>query len=74
MTRVVADTNILVSALQFGGKPRRLLDLAVDGQVDVATSDAIMAEALCVLSDKFNTTPEWLKEADRQPRGHLTDR
>ena len=32
MKRVVADTNILVSALQFGGKPKQLLDLAADGQ------------------------------------------
>ena len=28
MKRVVADTNVLVSALQFGGKPKQLLDLA----------------------------------------------
>jgi predicted nucleic acid-binding protein len=27
--RVVADTNVLVSALQFGGKPKQLLDLAL---------------------------------------------
>ena len=38
MKRVVADTNVLVSALQFGGKPKQLLDLAVDGQVDLAVS------------------------------------
>jgi hypothetical protein len=31
--RVVADTNVIVSALQFGGKPKQLLDLAVDGHV-----------------------------------------
>ena len=33
MKRVVADTNVLLSALQFGGKPKQLLDLAIDGQV-----------------------------------------
>ncbi len=38
MKRVVADTNILVSALQFGGKPKQLLDLAVDGQIELAES------------------------------------
>ena len=68
MKRVVADTNILVSALQFGGKPKQLLDLAADGQIDLATSEAILAEAARVLGNKFNRTPEWLVEADRQLR------
>ena len=36
MKRVVADTNILVSAVQFGGKPKQFLDLAIDGQFDLA--------------------------------------
>jgi predicted nucleic acid-binding protein len=38
--RVVTDTNILVSALQFGGKPKQILDLAVDGQIELAVSEA----------------------------------
>jgi putative PIN family toxin of toxin-antitoxin system len=66
--RVVADTNILVSALQFGGKPKQLLDLAVDGQVDLAASEEIIAETLRVLREKFDRAPEWLAEADRQLR------
>jgi len=66
--RVVADTNVLVSALQFGGKPRQLLDLATDGQVDLAISEAIIAETLRVLRDKFHNAPEWVAEADRQLR------
>ena len=68
MKRVVADTNILVSALQFGGKPKQLLDLAIDGQVDLAVSEAIIAETLRVLRDKFERAPEWLAETDRQLR------
>ena len=68
MTRVVADTNVLVSALHFGGKPRQLLDLATDGQVDLAVSEAIIAETLRVLRDKFHHAPEWIVEADRQLR------
>lgn len=66
MKRVVADTNVLVSALQFGGKPKQLLDLAIEGQVDLAVSEAIIAETLRVLRDKFERAPEWLAEADRQ--------
>lgn len=68
MKRVVADTNVLVSALQFGGKPKQLLDLATDAQVDLAISEAIIAETLRVLRDKFRRGPEWLTEADRQLR------
>jgi uncharacterized protein len=68
LKRVVADTNVLVSALQFGGKPRQLLDLATDGQVDLAISEAIIAETLRVLRDKFHRAPEWVAETDRQLR------
>ena len=68
MKRVVADTNVLVSALQFGGKPKQLLDLAIDGQVDLAASESIIAETLRVLKDKFERAPEWVAEADRQLR------
>lgn len=64
MKRVVAD----ISALQFGGKPRQLLDLATDGQIDLAISEAIIAETLRVLRDKFHRAPEWVAEADRQLR------
>jgi uncharacterized protein len=68
VTRVVADTNILVSALQFGGKPKQLLDLAIDGHVELAISEAMIAETLRVLREKFQRTPEWIAEADRQLR------
>jgi len=64
--RVVADTNVLVSALQFGGKPKQLLDLAADDQVDLAVSEAIIAETLRILRHKFDRTSEWLAEADQQ--------
>lgn len=68
MKRVVADTNILVSAVQFGGKPKQLLDLALEGQVDLAISEAIIAETLRVLENKFDRAPEWLTETERQLR------
>ena len=62
--RVVADTNILVSALQFGGKPKQLLDLAASSHIDLVLSEAILAEALRVFRDKFDRSSEWLTEAD----------
>ena len=66
--RVVADTNILVSALQFGGKPKQLLDFAASSHIELVLSEAILAEALRVFRDKFDRSPEWLTEADRQLR------
>ncbi len=68
MKRVVADTNVLVSAIQFGGKPKQLLDLAVDGRVDLALSEAILEETLRVLRNKFHRTSDEVKEIDKQLR------
>ena len=68
MRRVVADTNVLVSAIQFGGKPKQLLDLAADGHIDLAISEAILEETLRVLRDKFHHTPEELRETEKQLR------
>jgi hypothetical protein len=64
--RVVADTNVLVSALQFGGKPKQLLDLAIDGRVDLAVSEAIIAETLRVLRESSSALPNgWPKPTGR---------
>jgi putative PIN family toxin of toxin-antitoxin system len=66
--RVVADTNVLVSAIQFGGKPKQLLDLAIDGHIEFAISEAILEETLRVLRDKFYRTSDELREIDKQLR------
>jgi predicted nucleic acid-binding protein len=51
--RVTADSNIYVSALQFGGKPQRLLELAIKGEIELAISPAILEELVTVFHDKF---------------------
>jgi len=66
--RVTADSNILISALQYGGKPLTLLDMAQDGRIDLAISDDILTETLRVLRDKFHRTTEWLQEAENHLR------
>ncbi len=38
MPSATLDTNIYVSALVYGGTPLRLLHLAIDGDLEVATS------------------------------------
>lgn len=46
--RVVADSNIIVSALQFGGKPEKFLQAAEEGRY-VGVSEPILSEVAEVL-------------------------
>lgn len=68
MIRITADSNIYISALQFGGKPLRLLEQAIRGEIEIAISPPIVAETLRVLRDKFQLAPEELGEAARYIR------
>ncbi len=57
--RIVLDTNVLISAILFGGPPREILDLVISGSVDCALSLAILDELRDVLRrPKFNFSPE----------------
>ena len=71
--KVVADTNIYVSAIIFGGKPQTILELAHDGLFDLFVSDDILVETARVLRDKFHRTPEQL-QADVMALDALTTR
>jgi putative PIN family toxin of toxin-antitoxin system len=52
--RVVADTNVVVSGLLWRGNPRRVLDAARDGIIELFTSIALLEELEDVLSrEKF---------------------
>ncbi len=42
--RIVIDTNVIVSALFFGGKPRALLELVATGHLDIFVTQEILAE------------------------------
>jgi putative PIN family toxin of toxin-antitoxin system len=50
--RVVADTNIVVSGLLWRGNPRRVLDAARDGIIELFTSPPLLEELEDVLSRK----------------------
>lgn len=58
MPTVTADTNLYISALNFGGRPLELLELARSGAIRLAISDAIEAEVRRVLAEKFSWTAE----------------
>lgn len=51
--RVFIDTNILVSAIVFGGNPRKLIDLALGGRITLVLSDFVVREARRVVAAKF---------------------
>lgn len=53
MISVTLDSNIYVSALQFGGIGVRLIGMARSGAIRMDTSEAILAETVGVLRDKF---------------------
>ena len=67
--RVTADSNIYISALNFGGLPDKLLDLARSGEIQLAVSEAILAEVSRVLRDKF----EWSENSIVQVRAQISD-
>jgi uncharacterized protein len=48
--RVVLDTNIVVSALVWGGVPFRLLQLAQAGEIEIVVSPFLISELIDVLS------------------------
>jgi len=52
--KVVLDTNVILSAILFGGKPRRALEAATSGQVRMCISETLISELEGVLHrEKF---------------------
>jgi putative PIN family toxin of toxin-antitoxin system len=67
VVRVTFDTNILISALAFGGIPRQLLNMAEEGTIRLALSDAILDEMATVLGrPKFGWPQERIDAAIKQ--------
>ena len=59
MVRIALDTNILVSGLLYPGKPRKLIDLAVRGKIEIVSSVEMIEELRDVLSrGKFGLDKE----------------
>ncbi|MBI3622054.1 MAG: putative toxin-antitoxin system toxin component, PIN family [Nitrospirae bacterium] len=67
--RVVLDSNVLISALHFGGKPEELLVLANEGSIALFLSSFILEETERVLREKL----EWKEQAVRDAMAALKD-
>lgn len=67
MTRIVVDTNILISAFLFGGKPEVVLERALLGHVSLVASRDILDELEGVLcGKKFRYPPEVARSIVRE--------
>lgn len=50
---IVIDTNIYISAIFWGGKPRQIVDMGRDGNIHIFTSSEIEEELVDKLKTKF---------------------
>ena len=46
---VVIDTNVVLSAILFGGKPKQVLEMALSGSIQLAISESLVIELQGVL-------------------------
>ena len=60
--RVVADTNILVSALLFGGTSEQVFLAGLRGEIQLLTSLSLLKEFEKVLKEKFKLSIHLVKE------------
>ncbi len=56
--KIVIDTNIYISAIFWGGKPREIVDLGRSGQISIFTSSEIEEEIVRKLKTKFGLSDE----------------
>lgn len=56
--KAVLDTNILISSILFGGKPRQIIKLVQENKIIAITTSALMAELIEVLVKKFQFTTD----------------
>lgn len=62
--KVVLDSNILVSALVFGGKPEQILERIISLQVQAIISPILISELTEVLIKKFKFTPDRIQSTE----------
>ena len=68
LPKVILDTNIIISALGFGGKPREILSLILDNQIQGVISSVLLAELEDVVNKKFPLLSSDLEKTKKQIR------
>jgi putative PIN family toxin of toxin-antitoxin system len=69
--RIVADTNVYISALNFGGTADDVLALGRAGMIEICISRVILDEITGVLAHKFRWSRARVREASAAIR-HFT--
>lgn len=69
---MLLDTNVLVSAVLFGGLPQDLVERAFRGEFELVTSEALLDELEAVLRDRFDR-PAVLARALRDEVASIAD-
>jgi putative PIN family toxin of toxin-antitoxin system len=62
MTRVVVDTNIIISAIFWSGKPYKVIVEGLKGEYQLVTSPEIIDEVLTKLRVKFHFPEDKIEE------------
>jgi len=59
---VVIDTNVVLSAILFGGKPKQVLEMALSGSIQLAISESLVNELQGVLQrPKFELSAQLIQ-------------
>ena len=70
--RVVLDTNILISALVYGGKPEQIYNLILDKQLIAVTSPILSSELAEILIKKFKFELDRIKQLEEITKNNFT--
>ena len=68
LPKVILDTNIIISALGIHGKPREILSLILDNQIQGVISSVLLAELEDVVNKKFPLLSSDLEKTKKQIR------
>lgn len=68
---VIFDTNILISALLYGGTPKLAVQEALRRKTPIVTSNFLLAELSRVLSQKFNLRQAEIEKLMTEAMGRL---
>src|SRR3989338_9362379 len=66
LPKVVLDTNIIISGIGFGGKPRKILDHILEEKFSGVISLILLAELEDVINKKFPELKDDLKLINKQ--------
>lgn len=66
MVKVVLDTNVLISGIVFGGKPRKILEMVQNKELSGVISPVLVAELEEILSKKIKYPKERVLQVEKK--------